>query len=72
MKYFNLLVLLAVSMSSFLIISTGSVMLANDGTFPSFCNLSCAKLTCEQAYQCGYHPVRDRDQDGRACERECW
>lgn len=44
---------------------------STDG-FPAFCDLPCPQLTCEQAYQCGGHPARDRDQDGMACESQCW
>jgi hypothetical protein len=41
-------------------------------SWPDFCSLACSKLTCEQVYQCGGHPDRDADRDGRACESQCW
>lgn len=40
--------------------------------WPSFCDQPCAQLTCSQAAQCGWHPDRDGDSDGRACEFTCW
>lgn len=43
----------------------------NSDGFPAFCDLPCSQLTCEQAYECSWHPVRDRDQDGYACESQC-
>lgn len=41
-------------------------------SFPDYCDRSCSQLSCQQAYLCGGHPVRDRNQDGRACESQCW
>ncbi len=42
------------------------------GGWPAFCDLPCSQITCDQARQCGGHPARDHDGDGRACESQCW